>query len=79
MNSTPKKYYLGGKMSGIPQFNFPLFDRAAANLRNHGFDIVSPAELDDPETRKAALASVDGGDGSGTNNGETWEIFSLEM
>lgn len=56
------KFYLAGPMSGIPQFNYPLFDKAAARLRERGFEIVSPAELDDPETRARALASPDGKD-----------------
>lgn len=69
------KAYLGNKMSGIPQFNFPWFDEAAAYLRGLGIDVVSPAELDTPETRKAALASPDGSMGSGTVNNETWGDF----
>lgn len=54
------KAYLAGPMSGIPQFNFPLFYKAAAELREAGWDIVSPAELDDAEDRGAAMRSVDG-------------------
>ena len=69
------RFYLAGKMSGIPQFNFPLFDRVADALRERGLTIVSPAELDDPETRKAALASPDGAPGGGSSNGETWGDF----
>jgi hypothetical protein len=52
--------YLGGPMSGLKQFNFPAFDAAAAHLREQGWDIVSPAELDVPEVREQALASPDG-------------------
>jgi hypothetical protein len=55
-----KRWYLAGPMSGIPQHNFPLFDRVAAKLRAEGLTIVSPAELDDDETRAEALASTDG-------------------
>jgi hypothetical protein len=62
-------------MTGYPQFNFPAFDEVAAALRADGYKIVSPAELDDPETRKAALASPDGAPGSGTANNETWGDF----
>lgn len=67
--------YLANRMSGVPQFNYPWFDAAASRLRAQGIDVVSPAELDDPETRKAALASPDGSFGSGTVNGETWGDF----
>jgi hypothetical protein len=55
-----KKIYLAGPMSNIPQLNFPAFDAAAADLRSRGYEVVSPAELDDPEDRAAALASPDG-------------------
>jgi hypothetical protein len=47
-------------MSHIPAFNIPAFDAAAAALRASGYAIVSPAELDDPETRALCLASPDG-------------------
>lgn len=54
------KLYVAGPMTGIPQFNFPAFDAIAVELRRYGHDVVSPAELDDPEDRAAALASKDG-------------------
>lgn len=69
------KFYLAGPMTNIPQFNFPAFDAAASALRLRGFEIVSPAELDDPETHKAAMASKDGAPGSGSVNGSTWGDF----
>lgn len=69
------RIYLAGPMTGIPQFNFPAFDAAAADLRDRGFDVISPAELDRPETRAAALASEDGSPGTGTTSGETWGDF----
>jgi nucleoside 2-deoxyribosyltransferase len=67
--------YLAGPMTGRPKFNFPLFDSVAASLRQHGWEVISPAELDDPSTREAALASPDGAPGSGTANGETYGDF----
>lgn len=69
------KYYLAGPMTGIPQFNYPAFDAAAAQLRSDGYDIVSPAEMDDEKTRAAAMASPDGKPGLGSTNGETWGDF----
>lgn len=69
------KVYLAGPMTGIPQFNYPVFDAAGADLRAQGIEVVSPAELDDPETRRMALASPDGAPGSGSANGETWGDF----
>lgn len=56
----PKRIYIAGPMTHIPKFNFPAFDDAAMRLRNAGFDVISPAELDDPVDRAAALASPDG-------------------
>lgn len=54
------KIYLAGPMSNLPQFNFPAFYAAAIMLRNQGFEVVSPAELDDAEDKGAALKSANG-------------------
>lgn len=69
------KLYVAGPMTGIPQFNFPVFDEATKTLRDAGHTIITPSELDNPETRKQALDSPDGAPGSGTSNGETWGDF----
>lgn len=56
-----KKFYLAGPMSGLPQFNFPLFYKVTELLRGVGMNIVSPAELDTKEgVADEALASTDG-------------------
>lgn len=61
--------YIANKMTGVPQSNIPWFDAAAADLRARGIDAISPAELDDPETREAALADEP------APNGQTWGDF----
>lgn len=74
-HSEISKVYICGPMTGHPQFNFPLFDRTAHRLRKRGYTVITPSELDNEETRTAALASPDGNPGSGTSNGETWGDF----
>lgn len=61
------KLYLAGPMSGRPQLNFPAFHKAAQELRELGYEVVNPAELDEqagvrsdtqevtPEMRRAAM------------------------
>jgi len=65
---------LFGRMTGQPQFAFPIFDAAAKDLRKKGWTVISPAELDDPKVRKRCLASPDG-DPSTTHKKETWGDF----
>ena len=36
--------YLSGPMSGLPEYNYPAFRKATANLRKQGFIICSPHE-----------------------------------
>ena len=66
------EYYLAGPMTGRPQFNYPLFDGVANILRSGGVKVTSPAEMDNEDTRAAAMASPDGSiddyeaDGKGT-------------
>lgn len=67
--------YIAGSMTGIPQFNFPAFDALAADLRRNGHEVVSPAELDDPDDRAAALASPDGHMHGGHHMNKTWGDF----
>lgn len=70
------RYYLAGPMSNIPQFNFPLFYKVAAELRERGYDIVSPAELDDQEDKGAAMSSPDGNPNNRDHmGGKTWADF----
>lgn len=55
-----KVLYVAGPMTGIPHFNFPLFDAVSAALRDQGYTIISPAETDHEKTRAAAVASLTG-------------------
>jgi hypothetical protein len=41
--------YLAGPMSGLPAYNYPAFDAAAARLRAAGFEVLNPAENVAPE------------------------------
>lgn len=52
--------YVAGKMSGIKGFGFKKFDDASADLRERGYLVLSPAEMDDPSERKHAMESPDG-------------------
>lgn len=71
-----KRFYVAGPMTGLPQFNFPAFYTAAASLKAAGYDVTSPAELDDIRAQNAALASSDGDLATyEEETGETWGAF----
>jgi len=38
------KIYVSGPMTGIKDFNFPLFNSVAVLLRNKGFEVENPAD-----------------------------------
>ena len=40
------RIYIAGPMSGVPHFNFPLFNEVAAKLREQGHEVFNPAERD---------------------------------
>lgn len=51
------RVYLAGPMTGIKDFNYPLFNLVAARLRDVGHFVLNPAELNPTNvTYRAALA-----------------------
>lgn len=45
-----KRLYLAGPMQGLPEHNFPAFNAEATRLRELGYTVVNPAELNEPGT-----------------------------
>jgi hypothetical protein len=43
------KLYISGPMTGLPEFNYPLFRDVAKFFRNEGITILSQAEIDGGE------------------------------
>lgn len=44
------KYYLAGRMTGMPELNFPTFEKVKIDLEGCGFEIASPHDIDHGET-----------------------------
>lgn len=44
--------YISGPISGMPEFNHPAFNAAAAGLRTAGWKVINPVELDDGDTSR---------------------------
>lgn len=42
--SRAKRVYVAGPMTGLPEYNFPLFNATAARLRAEGWHVENPAE-----------------------------------
>lgn len=75
-----KRIYLSGPMTGIPEHNFPAFNAEAARLRDLGYDVINPVDLNPIEAQSSwhqcmrndlaalltcdALALLDGWQGS---------------
>jgi hypothetical protein len=38
------RIYIAGPMTGLPEFNHPLFNATAARLRSYGYEVSNPAE-----------------------------------
>lgn len=41
-----KVAYLSGKMRGLPEFGFPIFDAGKRLLQSKGWRVISPADMD---------------------------------
>jgi len=41
-----KSIYIAGPMSGLPNNGYDAFNRKAAQLRDAGWDVINPAEMD---------------------------------
>lgn len=41
--------YISGPMAGIPELNYPAFNRAAKHIRNMGYQVENPASNLEPE------------------------------
>ncbi|MGI6558284.1 MAG: DUF4406 domain-containing protein [Limnochordia bacterium] len=46
------RLYIAGPMTGHPEFNFPAFHDAARRLRQQGYDVCNPAEMETEDTTK---------------------------
>jgi hypothetical protein len=46
MSSRKPTIYIAGPMRGVEDFNFPAFDRQAKVLRDQGWIVINPAEID---------------------------------
>jgi hypothetical protein len=51
--------YIAGPMTGISDFNFREFERAAKELRTNGYTVVSPHEIGDSIKSWAENMAVD--------------------
>lgn len=54
------KVYVAGPMSGLPDLNFPAFHAKAKHLREFGYEVINPAEINiDPTTGWVACMRAD--------------------
>jgi hypothetical protein len=90
---TKPRIYIAGPMTGLPEFNYPAFNAAAAAWRADGWDVVNPAEEHDGKTDLPyeeyvkvdipqiascdALAVLPGWNGKGAR-GSVWERYIAE-
>jgi hypothetical protein len=53
------KIYLAGPMRGLPDYNFPEFNKYAALLRSQGHEVFNPAEVRIPQDNIRAIFAVE--------------------
>ena len=46
MNERQPTIYVAGPLRGFENYNYPAFDRCARVLRDQGWNVINPAELD---------------------------------
>lgn len=54
-----KKLYIAGPMSNHPECNYPAFNRVAALLEHHGYEVVNPASFGDQGSHYVDLVRED--------------------
>lgn len=64
MSKLGKKIYVAGPMTGIEDYNYPLFNEVAARLRGMGYVVFSPTEV--------------GGSSSLDEEVKSWEYYMRE-
>ena len=53
--SVKRRIYISGRMTGIPEYNYPAFNKAAAEWRAVGWEVDNPAEAFGGDTNKTML------------------------
>lgn len=48
VNFGTARIYVGGPMTGLPEFNYPAFNREASRLRAAGYHVENPADNETP-------------------------------
>lgn len=56
-NELTSKMFLSGPMTGYDDFNFPLFNHVAAELRERGFEVVNPVDICKKFKKESVLSS----------------------
>jgi hypothetical protein len=55
-NTTMRRIYISGPMTGLPDFNYPAFNAEAARLRALGYHVENPAENPPQDSWEAYIA-----------------------